>query len=236
MSGIFDRLKNLIYSSRQPQPLTPEQAKEVAEQVKKATINMQSHCNWAQVEVDTAIEMARTYPKGHPRHEHYRRMLKLRLVMQQYMEKMSLTMETVSSQIEIAQLSTEMGQSLQGATQLVNTYKRDMPSFTSFVRDFMKTIAPMNEALNGGLDEMTDALDQLCGCTLDGAYADADLDALIDGTLPTIQPVIPPKPAKQEAQAQPQAAPTPTPAQVDELQMLLDIERGMPAYNGDSNA
>ena len=127
--------------------------------------------------------------------------------------------------IEIAQLSTEMGQSLQGATQLVNTYKRDMPSFTGFVRNFMKTIAPMNEALNGGLDEMTDALDQLCGCTLDGAYAEADLDALIAGDVATIAPVVP----EQQPEAAPEAAPVP----VDDL--LASIERNMPAFTRSGN-
>ena len=133
----------------------------------------------------------------------------------------------VLSQIELAQLSTEMGQSLQGATQLVNTYKRDMPSFTGFVRDFMKTIAPMNEALNGGLDEMTDALDQLCGCTLEGVYAEADLDALIEGAVPTIQPILPEKPVVQTTQP---VAPHGQPA-TQGMSLLDSIERGMPAFD-----
>lgn len=227
MPNILGHIIDLIYKNPNKKTLTPEQAAEVAEQVKKSVINMRSHCAWAQVEVDTAVEMARSFPKGHPRHDHYRRMLKLRLVMQQYMEKMSLTMETISSQIELAQLSTEMGQSLQGATQLVNTYKRDMPSFTSFVRNFMQTIAPMNEALNGGLEEMTDALDQLCGCTLDGVYAEADLDALIDGAVPTIQPVLPEKPVVQAAQP---AAPQPQPI-AQGMSLLDSIESGMPAFD-----
>ena len=206
MANIFNRIRDLIYPDPTKKPLTPEQAEAVAQQVKDAAIKMRSHCAYAQVQVDTAIEMARAYPKGHPRHEHYRRMVKLRLVMQQYMEKMSLSMETINSQIQLAQMSSEMGQSLQNATQLVNTYKRDMPSFSTFVRSFMKTIAPMNEALNGGLDEMTDALDQLCGCSLDGIYDEAELDALISGEVATIKPTVPEKAATVQQAAAPAAA------------------------------
>ena len=227
MTKLFNRIKELIYKPA-PKYLSPEEAKAVADQVQKSLINMRSHCAWAQVEVDTAVQMARTFPKGHPRHMHYRRMLKLRLVMQQYMEQMNLAMESISSQIELAQLSSEMGTALQGATQLVSTYKRDMPSFTGFVRDFMKTIAPMNEALNGGLDEMTDALDQLCGCTLDGVYDEADLDALIAGEVPTITPQKPEQPIAPVAQA---AAAT---QEVDDL--LASIERSMPAFTPENHA
>lgn len=228
MTNIFNRLKELIYRKPEEKYLTPEEAKAVADQVQKSLINMRSHCSWAQVEVDTAVQMARTFPKGHPRHMHYRRMLKLRLVMQQYMEQMNMAMESISSQIELAQLSSEMGSALKGATQLVSTYKRDMPSFTGFVRDFMKTIAPMNEALNGGLDEMTEALDQLCGCTLDGIYDEADLDALIAGDVPTITPNIPEQPVAP-VQAAAAAA-----QEVDDL--LASIERSMPAFTPENHA
>lgn len=221
MANFIDRIKDLIYGAPASKPLTPEQAKAVAEQVEKSVIEMRGHAIYAQAEVNAAIEMARTFPKGHPRHEHYRRALKLRLVMQQYMEKMSLAMETISSQIKLAQMSTEMGQALQGATQLVNTYKRDIPSFTGFVRSFMKTLAPMKESLDGGLDEMTEALDQLCGCTLDGIFSDADLDALISGEVGSIDPIIPEKPVA--------AAPsTAAPAPVDDL--LASIERTLPTF------
>ena len=144
-------------------------------------------------------------------------------MMQQYMDKMAMTMETVSSQIELAQMSTEMGQALQGATQLVSTYKRDMPSFTGFVRNFMKTIAPMNEALNGGLEEMTDALDQLCDCTLDGLYNEADLDALISGQTAEIKPVVAAKPAEQPAQ------PAQQPTEAEDL--LASIEKQMGIFH-----
>lgn len=219
---IFDKLKELIYNPGNKY-LSQEEAKAVADKVKASLVTMRSNCAWAQVEVDAAIEMARSFPAGHPRHQHYRRLLKLRLVMQQYMDKMAMTMETVSSQIELAQMSTEMGQALQGATQLVSTYKRDMPSFTGFVRNFMKTIAPMNEALNGGLEEMTDALDQLCDCTLDGMYDEADLDALISGQAAEIKPAVAAKPAPQAAQPAQQA-----PVEED---LLASIEKQMGIFH-----
>lgn len=219
---IFEKLKDLIYNSGNKY-LTQEEAKAVSDKVKESLVTMRSNCAWAQVEVDAAIEMARAFPAGHPRHQHYRRLLKLRLVMQQYMDKMAMTMETVSSQIELAQMSTEMGQALQGATQLVNTYKRDMPSFTGFVRNFMKTIAPMNEALNGGLEEMTAALDQLCDCSLDGLYNEADLDALISGQAAEIKPVVAAKPAEQPAQPVAQA-----PVEED---LLASIEKQMGIFH-----
>lgn len=227
MANIIDRFKDLIYGSAASKPLTPQQAKEVAEQVKHSVISMRGHCAWADVEVNAAIEMARSFPKGHPRHEHYRRTLKLRLVMQQYMEKMSLALETINSQVELAELSAEMGKSLQGATQLVNTYKRDMPSFTGLVRSFMRAIAPMKEAMDGGLDEMSEALDQLCGCSLDGVYSEADLDALISGQVSAIEPVIPMKPAETVQAAASAAEP------MDDL--LSSIERTLPSLDKHGN-
>lgn len=225
MAKIIDRIKDLIYGSAASKPLTPQQAKEVSEQLKQSVISMRGHCAWADVEVNAAIEMARTFPKGHPRHEHYRRTLKLRLVMQQYMEKMSLALETINSQVELAELSAEVGKSLQGATQLVNSYKRDMPSFTGLVRNFMRSIAPMNEALDGGLDEMTEALDQLCGCTLDGVYNEADLDALISGQVASINPVVPAKPVEARPAAAPGAAADPM------EDMLSSVERTLPSLD-----
>ena len=224
--SFFSKLKDLIYNPSNKY-LSQEEAKAVSDQVKASLITMRSNCAWAQVEVDAAVQMARSFPAGHPRHQHYRRLLKLRLVMQQYMEKMAMTMETVSSQIELAQMSVEMGQALQGATQLVGTYKRDMPSFTGFVRNFMKTIAPMNEALNGGLEEMTEALDQLCDCSLDGLYDEADLDALISGQVAEVKPVIPTAPVQQAAPAQAAAA--------AEEDLLASIEKQMGAFHQNDN-
>lgn len=211
--SIFGKLKDLIYHPK-GKYLTQEEADAVAKQVKESLITMRSNCAWAQVEVDAAVQVARSFPAGHPRHQHYRRLLKLRLVMQQYMEKMSMAMESISSQIELAQMSVEMGKALQGATQLVGTYKRDMPSFTGFVRNFMKTIAPMNEALDGGLSEMTAALDQLCECSLDGLYDEADLDALISGQVTEVKPAV--------------AA---APAQTHEEDLLASIEKQMGAFH-----
>ena len=214
--SFFAKLKELIYHPK-GKYLTQEEANEVSRKVKESLITMRSNCAWAQVEVDAAVQMARSFPAGHPRHQHYRRLLKLRLVMQQYMEKMAMTMESISSQIELAQMSVEMGQALQGATQLVSTYKRDMPSFTGFVRNFMKTIAPMNEALDGGLSEMTAALDQLCECSLDGLYDEAELDALISGQVAEVKPNVTAEPAQ--------------PAQALEEDLLASIEKQMGAFH-----
>lgn len=224
MANIFTKLKELIYPTPPAPTLSPEEAKAVADKVEQALLTMRSNCSWSQVEVNAAINMCRTFPKGTPRHDHYRRVLKLRLVMQQYMEKICMTMESVSSQIKLAQLTSEMGNALQNATTLVNTYKRDMPSFSGFVRKFLETIAPMNQELGGGLDEFAAAMDQLTGCTLDGVFSETDLDALIEGTVSSVEPVIP--------QAPVQAAPTQAPAaKVDEYDDLLaSLERQLPMH------
>ena len=225
--SFFSKLKDLIYHPS-GKYLSPEEAKTVSEQVKASLITMRSNCAWAQVEVDAAVQMARAFPAGTPRHQHYRRLLKLRLVMQQYMDKMAMTMESISSQIELAQMSVEMGQALQGATRLVSTYKRDMPSFTGFVRNFMKTIAPMNEALDGGLSEMTAALDQLCECSLDGLYDEADLDALISGQVTKVEPIVPAAPVQEAAKSAPQS-----PVEDD---LLASIEKQMGAFHQNDHA
>lgn len=224
MANIFTKLKELIYPTPPAPTLSPEEAKAVADKVEQALLTMRSNCSWSQVEVNAAINMCRTFPKGTPRHDHYRRVLKLRLVMQQYMEKICMTMESVSSQIKLAQLTSEMGNALQNATTLVNTYKRDMPSFSGFVRKFLETIAPMNQELGGGLDEFAAAMDQLTGCTLDGVFSESDLDALIEGTVSSVEPVIP--------QAPVQATPTQAPAaKVDEYDDLLaSLERQLPMH------
>lgn len=228
MPNFIDTLKDLIYKPKQKY-LTPEEAQAVADNVKKTLVTMRSNSSWAQVQVNAAIKLAQDCPKTSPRYQHYRRMLKLRLVMQQYFMKMELTMESVSSQIELAQISAEMGKALTGATQLVGTYKRDMPSFTSFVRDFMKTITPMNDALNGGLDELTAALDELTGCTLDGIYSDADLDRLINGEAETIEPTIP---TPAVAQAEPAAKPVAQPVTANDL--LASIEATMGRFHNEN--
>lgn len=227
MPNFFDTLKDLIYKPKQKY-LTPEEAQVVAENVRKTLVTMRSNSSWAQVQVNAAIKLAQDCPKDNPRYQHYRRVLKLRLVMQQYFMKMELAMESISSQIELAQMSAEMGEALTGATQLVSTYKRDMPSFTGFVRDFMKTITPMNDALNGGLDEMTAALDELTGCSLDGIYSDADLDRLISGEAATIEPTIPTPPV---VQAQPEAKPAAQPISANDL--LASIEATMGRFHSD---
>ena len=201
MPGFFNRIKEMIYGPEK-KPLTPEQTQAIANGVKEALISMRSHCSWAKIEVNAAIDMARAFREDEAQRNHYRRMLKLRLVIQQYMQQMCLAMETISSQIELAQLSTEMGAALKGATQLVNGYQQDMPSFATFVRDFMKVIAPMNEALNGGLNEMTAALDELSQYTLDGIYSEEDLDKMILGNADTIKPVKAAKPARPVAGCQ----------------------------------
>ena len=226
MPNFIDSLKDLIYKSK-PKYLTPEEAQVVAENVKKTLVAMRSNSSWAQVQVNAAIRMAQECPKTDPRYAQYRRILKLRLVMQQYFMKMEMAMESISSQIELAQMSAEMGAALNGATQLVGTYKRDMPSFTGFVRDFMKVITPMNETLNGGLDEMTAALDELTGCSLEGIYSDADLDRLISGEAATIEPTIPTTPVQQQTQPGPKASATP--ATTEDL--LASIEASMARFH-----
>ncbi len=195
MPNIFARLKALIYPAPKEPTLSAEEAASVADRLEKALMTMRSNVSWAQVEVNAAVAMCRSFPKGTPRHEHYRRILKLRLVMQQYMEKMNVSLETVSSQVRLARLTSDMGVSLQNATALVNTYNRDIPSFSGFARKFLETLGPINEELDGGLDEFTAALDQLSACTLEDVYAEEDLDALISGTAPSIEPVLPEKPA-----------------------------------------
>ena len=222
--NIGSKLHDLVYSSNK-RTLTPEEAEKAAQSAKLALQRMNENLAWSQIQVNSEIEMIRMLPEGDPRVKQHRRKLKLRLVMQQYMEKMSLALETINSQVELAELSAEVGKSLQGATQLVNSYKRDMPSFTGLVRNFMRSIAPMNEALDGGLDEMTEALDQLCGCTLDGVYNEADLDALIAGQVASINPVVPAKPVETRPAAAPGAAADPM------EDMLSSVERTLPSLD-----
>lgn len=191
MKELFAKVKELIYSEPKEPELTPEEARAVAAQIKDSLITMRSNCTWAQVEVDTAVELCRRNPKGTPNHAVYRTQLRMRLLMQQYLQKMCMTLESVNGQIQLAQLSSEMGKTLQGAAQLVNGYQRDLPSFSSFVHKFLKAIVPMNEELNGGLTEFTAALDQLTNCTPEGAYSDSELDKLIEGAAEKIEPVLP---------------------------------------------
>lgn len=202
-----EKLHDLVYNSASKKRiLSPEEAQQAAQNAKLALQHMNENLAWAQIQVNAEIEMIRMLPEGDPRVKQHRRKLKLRLVMQQYIEKMALSMEMVNSQIELGQMSAEMGTALSSANQLISTYKRDMPSFTGFVRDFMKTITPMNEALNGGLDEMSKALDQLCDSSLDGVFSEADIDNLINGTASKIEPNIPAK-APVAQTAEPAAAP-----------------------------
>lgn len=214
------KVKELIYKPQQKY-LTPEEADAVAAKVKKARITMQSNCSWAAVQVKAALKDARANPKGTPHHQHYLRLLRLRLVMQQYLTQMSLAMESIDSQIKLAQISAEMGTALNGATRLVNTYKRDMTGFTGFVRDFMKAIGPMNDALGGGLDEMTRALDELCGCSLDGIYSDEALYRLINEETTAIEPEIPARPEASQK-----------PADAD---LLASIEEQMRIFHGEDS-
>lgn len=219
MANIFQRatqgLHDLIYGTPKKY-LTPEEAKVTAENIKKSLITMRGNASWAQVEVNAAVEMLRMLPEGNPRIPQLRRTLKLRLVMQQYIEKMTLAMETINSQVELGQLSTEMGAAMRDANQLIDTYKRDMPSFAGFVRDFMKTITPMNAALNGGLDEMSRALDELCCSNLDGMFSEEDIDKLISGEVTKIEPVA--------AEAAAPAAPAETAAKPRETDLLASLE------------
>lgn len=226
MQRMSKKLHDLVYNNRK-RYLSPEEAQAVADKVRKSVIRMNENLAWAQVQAQTEIELIRMLPKGDPRIPHHRRKLKLRLVMQQYMEKMATSMEMVNSQIELSQMSAEMGEAFTGATQLVNTFQRDLPSFTTLVRDFQGAIGPMNEALNGGLDEMSKALDEMCGNTLDGLYSEADLDAMIYGA-----PAPEAEPVPAEAEPQPvvaQAAAQPAPAKngnFDDLLSSIEKELG----------
>lgn len=196
MSDLIQRmgkkLHDLVYQNRsKKRTLTPEEAQKARQDAAAALQHMNQNRAWAQIQVNAEIEMIRMLPAGDPRIQQHRRKLKLRLVMQQYVEKMAMTMEMVNSQIELGQMSAEMGTALDSANQLIRTYGRDMPSFTGFVRGFMKTVPAMNEALNGGLDEMSRALDQLCGSQVDSMFSEEDIDRLISGTATQIEPVVP---------------------------------------------
>lgn len=219
--NIGSKLHDLVYSSNK-RTLTPEEAEKAAQSAKLALQRMNENLAWSQIQVNSEIEMIRMLPEGDPRVKQHRRKLKLRLVMQQYMEKMAMTMEMVNSQIELGQMSAEMGNALNGANQLINTYKRDMPNFTGFVRDFMKTITPMNEALNGGLDEMSKALDQLCESNLDGVFSEADIDKLISGAATKIEPAAPA--AVEAAPAEAEAAPVAAAPKASGADLLASIE------------
>lgn len=235
MANVFkraaDKLHELIYKPRN-RYLSPEEAQQVAQNVQKSVIRMNENLAWAQIQAQAEIEMIRMLPKGDPRIPQHRRKLKLKLVMQQYMEKMATSMEMVNSQIELSQMSAEMGQALTGATQLVNTYRRDVPSFTGFVRDFMKSIGPMNEALNGGLDEMTRALDEMCDGTLESVYSEAELDAMIYGT------PVEAAPAEAAPEAEPAAQPMGAPAEAkkpgDFDDLLSSIEKELGNWKKDN--
>lgn len=225
MTKMIDTIKQLIYKSKsQPKYLTAEEAQAVSEGVKKALITMRSNSSWAQIQANAAIKLAHDCPTDNPRYAHYRRMVRLRLIMQQYLMKMETAMESISSQIELAQMSAEMGAALASATNLVNTYKRDIVHFPDFIRKFMDAIGPMNEALGGGLDKMNAMLDALNGCSLDDIYSDAQLDRLIKGETTSAQPVIPVAPA---------AAAAPAPAKPVTKRDLLDaIEEELGRIHG----
>lgn len=231
------KLHDLIYnSSSRKRILSPEEARKAAEAARAAMLTMNQNLAWAQIQVNAEIEMIRMLPEGDPRIKQYRRKLKLRLVMHQYIEKMALSMEMVNAQIELGQMSAEMGAALSNANNLISTYKRDMPNFTGFVRDFMKTIPPMNEALNGGLDEMCKALDQLCGSSLDGIFSEEDLDRLISGEAAKVEPNLAEEtsaetpaeasaPAPEATPVAPAAAPA-TKASTADLLASLEAELG----------
>lgn len=205
--SVGNKLHDLVYNAASaPKYLTPEEAQKAADNAKVALQRMNENLAWAQIQVNAEIEMIRMLPEGDPRIKQHRNKLKLRLVTQQYMEKMALTMEMVNSQIELGQMSSEMGVALKDANAAICTYKRDMPSFTGFVRDFMKTVTPMNQALNGGLDEMSKALDELCGMTLDGAISDEEIDRMISGTPAKAAPVAAAPVMEQTVQPEPVAA------------------------------
>lgn len=235
MQRVSKRLHDLVYNNRK-RYLSPEEAQAVADKVRKSVIRMNENLAWAQIQTQTEIEMIRMLPKGDPRIAQHRKKLKLRLVMQQYMEKMATSMEMVNSQIELSQMSTEMGEAFTGATQLINTFQRDIPSFTTLVHDFQGAIGPMNEALNGGLDEMSKALDEMCGSTLDGLYSEADLDAMIYGTPKPAE--TPAEPIPVEIEPQPIAAPAaaqPDAKAGDFNDLLSSIEKELRIWK-DSNA
>lgn len=225
LKQIGTKLHDLVYDNNSAKRyLTPEEAKQAADNAQIAMKRMNENLAWAQIQVNAEIEMIRMLPEGDPRIKQHRNKLKLRLVTQQYMEKMAMTMEMVNSQIELSQMTAEMGTALKDANAAINTYNRDMPRFTGFVRDFMKTVAPMNQALNGGLDEMSKALDELCGMTLDGVFSEEEIDRMIAGTPVKAEPAVAKAPVAAEPVAQPVAAAPVAPAKPAANDLLASIE------------
>lgn len=242
LKNVGNKLHDLIYTSNTSAPkLTPEEAAQAAQNAKAALTRLNENAAWAQIQVNAEIEMIRMLPPGDPRIKQYRQKLKLRLVMQQYIDKMAMTMEMVNSQIELGQMTAEMGNAMKDANRLVSSYKRDMPSFTGFVRDFMNTVTPMNEALNGGLDEMTRALDQLTHTSLDGVFSEEDIDRLISGTASSIEPAAAaPQAAAQPAApaaepAKPAAAPTAPAKPAGSSDLLSSIEAELGNWKSQNN-
>lgn len=64
MPNIFARLKALIYPAPPEPTLSAEEA--VADKLEKALMTMRSNVSWAQVEVNAAVAMCRSFPKGTP--------------------------------------------------------------------------------------------------------------------------------------------------------------------------
>jgi len=226
LKQIGSKLHDLVYDNNSAKRyLSPEEAQKAADNAKVALQKMNDNLAWAQIQVNSEIEMIRMLPQGDPRIKQHRNKLKLRLVTQQYMEKMTMTMEMVNSQIELSQMTSEMGAALKDANAAIGTYNQDMPRFTGFVRDFMKTVAPMNQALNGGLDEMSKALDELCGMTLDGVFSEEDIDRMIAGTPAKAEPVASAAPAAPEQTTQ-AAAPAKPAASANDLLASIEAELG----------
>ena len=108
--------------------------------------------------------------------------IKWRISQQQYdyLNTMYENLEMIQARMQISDMTVEFGQAIENATAVIRQNNKETPDFDALMKKFNKQIAPVNEMIGQGLENMTKALLDV-ELPAEGLYSESSFEAAIRG-------------------------------------------------------